>query len=131
MANNIKNFDEWIGVKKQLHTENRNPYIHMGEIWWCGCGQNVGIEINGKGQRFARPILILKKISHSGFMGIPLTSQPKTGPWYYEFRFKNRKQYAALCQARVISTARLYRKMGKVPADVLARIHSAFLSFYK
>lgn len=131
MANNIEKFDDWISVKKQLHSASRAPYIHEGEIWWCGCGQNVGIEINGKGQRFARPILILKKLSRSGFMGIPLTSQIKTSSWYYGFNFKEREQYAALCQARVISTARLYRKMGKVPADVLARINSAFLSFYK
>ena len=57
-------------------------------------GENVGIEINGKGKRFLRPVLILKKLSKNGFLGVPLTSQEHKGNWYANFIFLDKKQFA-------------------------------------
>ena len=75
-------------------------------------GENVGVEINGKGRAFMRPVLIYKKLSKFGFIGVPLTSQPHNGNWYVDFRFKGKMQYAIFAQIRNISVKRLYRKMG-------------------
>ena len=58
----IKRFLEWIGLKEKLHnTEYVPPFFKEGEIWWCHLGENVGTEMNGKGDFFTRPVLILKK----------------------------------------------------------------------
>ncbi len=44
-----KRFQDWIKVKEGLHEGDALRTIKEGEIWWCGVGENVGVEINGKG----------------------------------------------------------------------------------
>ncbi len=90
-----KQFYEWIGLKEKIHFSNSRPKINEGDIWWCGCGENVGVEINGKSSRLGK----------------------------YE--------YAAVCQARVMSTSRLYSKIGRVPDSDLGVVKEAFLNLYK
>lgn len=126
-----KRFDEWFRVKERIHYGASAPKINEGDIWWCGFGENVGIEINGKSARFSRPVLIMKKLSRQGFMGIPLTSQEKTGSWYAEFIFLGKPEYAALCQARVMSCSRLYEKIGRIPDSDLEIVKKAFHELYK
>lgn len=128
---NEKHFEEWIELKEKLHYGDSAPLISEGDVWWCGVGENVGIEINGKSARFSRPVLIMKKLSKTGFMGIPLTSQEKTGSWYAKIDFLDRKQYAAVCQARVMSTSRLYGKLGQIPKSDLDIVKKAFIELYK
>lgn len=111
---NEKRFPEWIILKEKLHNVGRIPVIKEGEIWWAAVGENVGVEINGKNKVFSRPILIFKKLSRYAFMGIPLTSQFHDGNWYVSFIFQNKKEYAVLAQARVISVSRLYTKIGEL-----------------
>jgi len=126
-----KRFHEWIELKEKIHYGNSGPKINEGDVWWCGCGENVGIEINGKSSRFSRPVLVMKKLSHQGFMGIPLTSQEKTGSWYAKFEFLGKYAYAALCQARVMSTSRLYSKIGRLPESDLAIVKKGFFNLFK
>ncbi len=59
---------------------------------WCGFGENVGIEINGKNDLFSRPVLVFKKFSQYGFLGIPLTSQPHEGTRYVFLDFTGRSR---------------------------------------
>lgn len=125
-----KRFDEWIILKSRIHFGNTARTIREGEIWWCALGENVGIEINGKSDTFARPVLILRKLSNQGFLGVPLTSQKHEGSWYAKFEFKNKIQYAALCQIRVFSTSRLYKKIGMVPTTDLNIVRDAFKNLY-
>ena len=80
-----KHFEEWIVVKSDLHNKSTLRDIKEGDIYWCAVGENVGVEINGKSETFARPVVIMKKLSKFGFMGIPLTSQPHSGSWYVPF----------------------------------------------
>ena len=125
-----KKFGEWIELKEKLHYVGRVPAISEGEIWWCGFGENVGVEINGKNSVFSRPVLIMRKLSRLGFMGVPLTSQEHSGSWYTEFEFLNRKEYAALCQARVMSVSRLYDKIGQIPKSDLELVRARFKDLY-
>ena len=127
----MDDFDDWIEIKKKVHTLGKIPTINEGEIWWCAMGRNVGVEINGKSERFSRPILILKKLSKLGFLGVPLTSQDKVGSWYAGFEFQGKRETAALCQIRVVSVSRLYKKIGRVPKSDLAIVKNAFLKLYK
>lgn len=127
----FKDFDGWIDLKKDMERLRKMPTVNEGEVWWCGVGTNVGVEISGKGCRFSRPVLILKKLSQFGFMGIPLTSKPKTGSWYVTFEFLGIQEAAAICQARVMSVSRLYGKMGQVPKTDLDKVKAGFHKLYE
>ena len=126
-----KRFEEWMELKEKLHFGGSVPKVSDGDIWWCGLGENVGVEINGKSSRFSWPVVVMKKLSRYGFMGIPLTSQEKTGTWYAEFEFLGKKEFAAICQARVISVSRLYAKIGQIPKSDLEIIKKAFHELYR
>ncbi len=63
-------------------------------------------------------------------MGIPLTSQKHEGPWYTQFMFSNKNQYAALAQARVMSVYRLYDKIGTLAISDLNKIRTDFINLY-
>lgn len=124
-----KDFSWWIVLKEKLHKTRRRPRtVSEGDIWWCAVGENVGVEINGKGHLFARPVLVLTKFGKYSFMGIPLTSQSHTGSWYVPFEFKNKQEIAVLAQVETISVSRLYRKMGTVPESDLQAVLTAFIS---
>ena len=125
-----KRFDEWMNQKEKLHNIGRVPAIRDGEIWWCGCGENVGTEINGKNEMFSRPILVMKKLSRFGFMGVPLTSKKHDGSWYVEFEFLGKNEYAVVAQARYISVSRLYKKIGMAPRNDLEKVRSGFLELF-
>lgn len=125
-----KFFDEWIMIKRRLHFGASQRSFSEGEIWWCAVGENVGVEINGKSDTFARPILVLKKLSKFSFMGIPLTTKAHDGTWYVKFRFKDVDEYAVLSQARAISVSRLYKRMGEVSSSDLALVRRGFEVLY-
>jgi len=58
---NKKNFQDWINKKEKLDSRQSAPSFKEGYIFWCGVGENVGDEENGKGQNFGRPVLIVRK----------------------------------------------------------------------
>ena len=101
-----KDFDGWIKLKEKLHNTRQLRTVGEGDIWWCGLGENVGVEICGKGNLFARPVLVVRKFGRYSFMGVPLTSKEHTGNWYVSFEFKNKKEIAVLAQAETISVSR-------------------------
>ena len=109
-----KRFDEWMELKENIHCRASLRTFKEKEVWWCGMGENVGVEINGKGSEFARPVLVLRKLSRTSFIGLPLTSQSHDGSWYVHFRFKNKDEYAVFAQIRTFSAKRLYRMIGSV-----------------
>lgn len=130
MTEKYRLLEEWNVVKIELHRGGVFRNIKEGDVWWCSMGENVGVEINGKQEFFLRPVLVLKKLSRYGFMGIPLTSQPHKGSWYVSFEFKNKIQNAVLAQARVLSVYRLRRKMGVVPNSDLELVRAGFRELY-
>lgn len=127
-----KLLEDWNIIKEDFHNlpDSKLRPLREGEVWWTGIGENVGVEINGKSEYFSRPVLILKKFSRYGFMGIPLSSQEHVGPWYVNFSFQDKIQTAVLSQARVYSTSRLYSRMGQVPESDLEKVRAGFLALY-
>lgn len=117
-------------VKADLHNSNRLPSIKEGEVWWCSIGENIGIEIDGKSKVYTRPVLIYRKFSRFGFMGIPLTSKNHIGSWYVKFEFKDRVSFAVLSQAKTLSVARLHKKMGTLSKGDFGRIKNGFVNLY-
>ena len=117
-----KDFRGWIKVKEKLHYGGHLCAIKNGDVWWCGFGENVGVEINGKSSTFARPVLVLRKLSRYNFIGIPLTSKEHKGSWYVDFTFQGKKQVAFVAQVRNMSVSRLYNKIGVLPEADLENI---------
>ena len=125
-----KHFDEWMELKENLHHNSKTPKFSEGDVFWCGMGENVGVEINGKSSMFSRPVIVFRKLSRYGFMGIPLTSQCHDGSWYVRFRFRNSDEHAVLSQARTFSVSRLYTKMGQIDENDFSKIKKAFHELY-
>ena len=52
-------FDEWNEIKKELDG-SKQGYVKAGKIYWLSVGRNIGTEIYGKGDKFLRPVLVVK-----------------------------------------------------------------------
>ena len=61
-----------------------------------------------------RPVVIIKKFDADLFWGVPLTSTPRTGSYYYSLDFKGRVSTVLLFQMRLLDRKRLLRKVGTV-----------------
>ncbi len=128
----MQNFLDWIKVKIKLHTTFvKPPLVNEGEIWWASLGENVGTEINGKGDLFARPVIILKKFSRWFYFVIPTSSQIHSGTWYVTYLQKNIEVVACLHQARSIDYHRLSKKLGTLDAETFDRIKHGFCNLYE
>ncbi len=127
----IKRFFEWIKLKEKLHeSDAKVPLFKEGEVWWCAVGENVGIEMNGKSQKFSRPVLIFKKLSNDGFLGMPLSTKIKIGTWYVAIIHRSIDCVVMLSQIRVISSKRLLEKYGELNQKDIAKIKDGFYKLY-
>jgi mRNA interferase MazF len=117
-----KNFDSWNEKKKVLEEMKKDFFFHEAEVWWCAIGLNVQSESCGKGENYQRPVLILKKLSGSSFIGIPLSSQNKVGSWFVEISMHNEKRYALLYQIRMFSTNRFQRRLATLDTGDFKRV---------
>lgn len=125
-----KDYRSWMRVKRKLHNTQSAPKISDHEIWWCGFGENVGVEIDGKHAAYSRPVYIFKKLGAYSFLGIPLTSKNKVGSWYVSFSFQGRKETAVLAQARAMSVSRLYDRMGRLDDADATKIKDGFARLF-
>ena len=123
-------FDLWNSAKFNLELHGRQPKISQGQLWWSGIGKNIGSELNGKNERFSRPVLVYRKLSQNKFMAIPLTSKEHEGSWYVSFMHAGKKQTAVVGEARVLSTKRLYRMIGEIDDADYEAIKRGFISLY-
>jgi mRNA interferase MazF len=128
----MKRFLEWIRVKISLdYSKAKPPLVSEGDIWWASLGENVGHEINGKGESFSRAIIIFRKISYGSYLVIPTTSQPHRGAQYVMYWEYGKKINACLHQIRVIDYRRLREKVGSLRKPDMARIEKEFRNYYR
>ena len=80
----MKNFDEWNEVKKEVNKKEKFLKFNQRDIFFINLGQNVGYEQNGAGEKFLRPVLILKKFNKRFFLGVLLSSKSKNNQFYYK-----------------------------------------------
>lgn len=112
-------FDNWNEVKKQSNTNERKLSIKAREIFWMKLGQNIGSEEYGKGKDFTRPVLIVRKLTHDLFIGIPTTSNTKNNDYFHPITYtlksnEIRKSSAMILQIRVFSIKRLLNRLGMI-----------------
>lgn len=120
----MKKFDEWNEVKKQVHSRNNSIHFKEREVYWASIGENVGFEQNGKGSDFSRPVLIIKKLNNHLFFGVPLSTQNRSGSFFYEFELlPNKISTALLVQAKVYDVKRLDQKIGMIQKDDFEKLN--------
>jgi mRNA-degrading endonuclease toxin of MazEF toxin-antitoxin module len=118
-------YNRWNDQKKSIQQRDlvaKKIYFNQGDIWWCSIGKNIGTESCGKGDRFRRPVLILKKLSHEACIVLPLGTQEKKGTWFEEVIFENGKRWVSLYQIRMVHIKRFERKIGEITKEDMCRV---------
>ena len=123
---NKKPFNSWNKTKKQVDFSDRKVLFGEGEIWWVQAGINVGIEQNGKGENFIRPILVLKKYNRQHFLAVPLTTKKPLEKYSFhlnpKIEFLKKESWIIFSQVRAMDSKRLFERMGKLPDPVFGNI---------
>jgi mRNA interferase MazF len=130
MLKEILSLLDWLRIKILLRDRRSRALFKEGEIWWCKVGMNVGAEIFGKGAKFTRPVLVLKKFNAELFFGIPLTSRQKEGNWYVPITCDGIDGSAILNQARNFDAKRLTERIEKLKSEPFEQIRRSFLDFF-
>lgn len=119
----LKDFINWIQYKILLHGSPKNVVFKEKQIWWCSLGINIGVEQDGKNQKFNRPVLIIKKFNHKQFWGIPLTSQIKNeSELYFQINLKGKISYLCLSQMRVMDSKRLNNLISQMDESIFVQV---------
>ena len=126
-----KDFDNWNNLKKNLDSTERNKFYHPREIWWCSMGINVGVEADGKGDDYGRPVIILKGFNKESFIGVALTGKKREGQYYiYLGVVEDREASVNLSQIRLFDTKRLVNKMGMLDEGKFEKIRKAVRNLF-
>ena len=120
-----KDFDKWNVVKKQAHAESPRLYT-VRELWWCRLGVNVGTEQDGRGDKFLRPVLILRGFGSDACLVVPLSTSTREHPLRVAIGVVDgREARANLSQIRVVDTRRLVEKIGFLDKAIFASMRKA------
>jgi hypothetical protein len=83
-------------------------------------------EIDGKGQAFSRPVLVLRRYNNVSFLGMPLTSNAKANFWIAPVgEHKGETQFGVASQVRTFSAARLTRRLYTITDPNFATVKTA------
>ncbi|MEI6511247.1 MAG: type II toxin-antitoxin system PemK/MazF family toxin [Candidatus Uhrbacteria bacterium] len=124
-------FDEWNEEKQRIDGKtHKPPYVSVGDIWWMSIGRNVGAEIYGKNSTFARPAVILKKLTYDFYLVAPTSTTVRTGTWYVPIKQNGVSMTVCLNQIRTMDYRRLQSKLGSIDDEENRRIRAGFLNVY-
>ncbi len=132
-----KDFKKWMEQKEKIHNDKVRPFFHEREVWFSSLGENIGFEQDGSGEKFMRPILILRKFNNDVIWAIPLTRTDKTGKYYFHISLvtddnaDNRPSVVILTQLRLVDAKRLQYKIGTVKEDEFIKIKEALIALLK
>ena len=123
---NPDSFDVWNQQKKAI--DARPPVVVFAQprdVWFCSLGRNVDVEMNGGGEKFSRPVLVIKPFNRRMVWVIPLTTKPKAHDFHYRFTDPFGNEVAAnVAQLRLISTKRLERRIYKLNDAEFERVRA-------
>ena len=108
-----KDFQEWHTQKSDIHENKVRANFHEREVWFSSLGANIGFEQDGRGDKFLRPVIVLKKFNNEVLWCLPLTKTEKKGKYYFSFPLNDKEiSTAILSQIRLIDSKRLQYKIG-------------------
>jgi mRNA-degrading endonuclease toxin of MazEF toxin-antitoxin module len=106
-----KDFDVW-NEKKKFINNRTGPFFHEREVWWVNLGVNVGFEQDGVGENYSRPVIILKGLSSSTCLVIPLTTSSNIHKLRIPVgKIENEEAVAILSQIKVVDSKRFIHKV--------------------
>ena len=118
-----QDFDKWNIEKKKSHASDGGKFYNEREVWWCSLGLNVGFEQNGKGDDFARPVLIVKGFSKQVCIVLPLTTSTKKSPFHFYIGKINGKDAQLITsQIKLIDAKRLINKIDVVDKEIFEEV---------
>src|SRR3989338_4554790 len=124
-----KDFQKWHKAKKELDKNLSRLFFHEREVWWCSIGLNIGFEQDGRGEYFARPILIFKKFNNEVFWAIPLSTKIKKSKFYVPIELGDDiPRVVIVSQLRLVDAKRLIDKIGTISTDNYALIQKAIIN---
>jgi mRNA interferase MazF len=128
----VKSFDKWNTVKKRIDKEEDTSFCRAGEIRWASVGVNVGSEMDGKGDSFNRPCLVVDIFSDKLALVFPMTTSTKKSAGYVPFTLADGRN-VSICvhQARTISPKRILKRIQVVSKSKLREIKSSYKKFYR
>jgi len=122
----MKDFDSWNDKKKNIDIKTSLNYCRDRQVWWCCLGLNIGIEENGKGSSYERPVLILKNLSAQSALIVPFTTSKNTHPMRISTGTILKKETSViLSQLRVIDTRRISEKITTLDSEMFQKIKRA------
>ena len=109
-----KDYSVWHTEKTDLQENKTRPGFYEREVWFCSMGTNIGYEQDGRGSKFLRPVVIIKKFNKEILWAVPLTTKEKQGKYYFSFVLGEGLSTAILSQLRLIDAKRLEYKIGNI-----------------
>ena len=110
-----KDYLVWHTEKSSVEEHKIRPGFHEREVWFCIMGTNIGYEQDGRGNKFLRPVVIIKKFNNEVLWAVPLTTKGKQGKYYFSFGLGDEGiSTAILSQLRLIDAKRLEYKIGNI-----------------
>lgn len=103
-----KDFDKWNCLKKDLETNSKNLIIKQWEIWWTNIWINIKTESCWKWEKFRRPVLVLRKLSHENYIVLPLSTKIKEWTWFANYEVDWNIYTALLYQIKMMNINRFY-----------------------
>ncbi len=110
-----KDYREWNRLKEILNSVDVSIPFKEGEIWWVYLGLNIGIEIDGKGDDFIRPAIIINRFNKYHAWIVPLTSIRNLLSGVHMPLFSSQLETnsaAVITQLQTISSNRLMNRIG-------------------
>lgn len=126
----LKIFVSWTKLKVKIHLSERKVYPRVRGIWWVSLGQNIGVETNGKNDKFERPIVVIKIFNNFSILVAPISSTVKEDKYCIQFVNENgEKNVINMSQIRSISSKRFIRYVGELSVEDFEKVRQTYLSF--
>lgn len=127
-----------MGHKAKINNDKKRPFFHEREVWFSSLGENIGFEQDGSGEKFLRPMLVLRKFNNEVVWVLPLTRTDKTGKYYFRIslvtddgRTDDRPSVIILTQLRLVDAKRLQYKIGDIKEDEFIKLKEALIALLK
>jgi len=119
MVEQKKDFKNWHQKKIKLHEDKQRPFFHEREVWFASLGVNIGFEQDGRGDKFLRPVIVIRKFNNEVLWILPLTKNAKKSKYYMQVFISESKEPSTviLSQIRLLDSKRLQYKIGDISED--------------
>ena len=124
-------FERWNKIKRKTDSKDSSVtrFFHYRDVWWCKFGKNIGFEQDGKGDRFLRPVLVLRVLGKDTLLIVPLTTSGDTHFFRLDVGIVDGKPAKAIIsQIRVIDARRLEERVDKVAPKYMNTIKKTIKS---